>query len=38
MEDPVLHLWLKFQRNTKQTYDCLGFPLSSSSGIYWVVK
>jgi hypothetical protein len=22
--DQVFHLWLKFQMNTKQTYDCLG--------------
>jgi len=21
-EDPVIHICLKFQRNTKQTYDC----------------
>jgi hypothetical protein len=25
MEDPILHRWLKFQRNIKQTYDCPGF-------------
>ena len=31
MQDPVLHFWLKFQRNTKQIYDCpryLGYMLS----------
>jgi hypothetical protein len=28
MVDPVLHLWLKLQRNIKRIYDCPGFPLS----------
>ena len=31
MVDLVLHLWLTFQRNTKQTHDCPGFPLSQVS-------
>ena len=25
MQDPVLHFWLKFQRNIKQIYDCPRF-------------
>ena len=31
--DPVLPLWLKFEKNIKQTYDCPECPLSSS-GVY----
>jgi len=27
-DDPVRHLWLKFQRNTKQKYNFKGFSLS----------
>jgi hypothetical protein len=27
MVDPVFHLWLKFQRNNKQNYDCINGPL-----------
>ena len=32
--DPVLHLWLKFQRNAKQTYDYPGCSLSYVSSRY----
>jgi hypothetical protein len=34
MAGPFLHLWLKFQRNIKQTYNCPGFPLSYVSSRY----
>jgi hypothetical protein len=34
MVDPVLHLWLKIQKNIKHTYDCPIFPLSLVSSGY----
>ena len=33
----VLHLWLKCQRNTEQTYDCLGCPLRKCRQAVYVI-
>ena len=36
-EDPILQLLLKLHMNTKQSYDCQGFPISQSSGYIYML-